>query len=95
MTLAPLERWRPLAVLGGVAAVALMPVSASAFQAVVGGRTYEMSTFTGSYSANSGRFTTAEMPWFGNQSLATQFAAGVADGLGLTPPGSVSRESLG
>jgi hypothetical protein len=31
---------RPIAVLGGVAAVALLPVSASASQTVVGGKTY-------------------------------------------------------
>lgn len=78
-------RPRPIAVLGGVALAVLLPVSASAFQTVVGGKTYEVSTFTGSYSANSGRFTIAEMPWFGNQSLATQFAAAVGAGLGLTP----------
>jgi hypothetical protein len=89
MTLSSLERLRPIAVLGGVAAVALLPVSASAFQAVVGGKTYEVSTFTGSYSGNSGRFTVAEMPWFGNQNLATQFAAAVGAGLGLTPGFSI------
>jgi hypothetical protein len=76
---------RPIAVLGGVAAMALLPVSASAFQTVVGGKTYEVSTFTGSYSANSSRFTVAEMPWFGNQSQATEFAAAVGAGLGLNP----------
>jgi hypothetical protein len=44
-----------------------------------------VSTFSGSYSLNTGRFTTAEMPWFGNQSLATRFASAVGAGLGLTP----------
>jgi hypothetical protein len=90
VSLAPLGRLRPLALLGGVAAVALLPVSASAFQAVVGGKTYEVSTFTGSYSTNAAKFALpvngGQMPWWGSQSLATQFAAAVADDLGLSPP---------
>jgi hypothetical protein len=84
---------RAIAVLGGVAAMALLPVSASAFQAVVGGKTYAVSTFTGSYSTNASKFALpangGQMPWWGNQSLATQFAAAVADGLGLTPGFSI------
>lgn len=89
MALFSLQSLRPIVVLGGVAAVVLLPVSASALQTVVvGGKTYEVDIFTGSYSANASKFAlppTGQMPWWGSQSLATQFATAVADGLGLTP----------
>ena len=41
-----------------------------------------MTTFEGSYSNNSSRFTTTEMPWFGSGSLAEQFAIAVGAQLG-------------
>lgn len=41
-----------------------------------------MTTFAGSYSTNSSRFTTTEMPWFGSESLAEQFAIAVGAQLG-------------
>ena len=59
-----------------------MPASASAVQVVVSGLTYEVKTFTGSANANAGKFSTAFMPWFGNQSLATTFATAVGSQLG-------------
>jgi len=60
-----------------------MPTSASAIQTVVGGKTYDVSTFFGSYNSNSSRFTTAEMPWFGSQGLARDFATAVGNQLGV------------
>lgn len=89
MTIHRLAPLCPLVCLGGLAAVSLMAGTASAFQAEVGGTTYEVTTFRGSYSANASRFALpsndGQMPWWENQNLATQFAAAVADGLGLTP----------
>lgn len=49
---------------------------------VVNGTTYDVTTFEGSYSNNSSRFTTTEMPWFGSGSLAEQFAIAVGAQLG-------------
>jgi hypothetical protein len=72
----------PLAASLGIAALTFMPASASAVQVVVSGLTYEVKTFTGTANANAGKFTTAFMPWFGNQSLATTFATAVGSQLG-------------
>jgi hypothetical protein len=86
LTLSCIARLRSIAVLGGVVAVALLPVSAYAFQVVVAGQTYEMSKFTGSYNINAGMFALPPggmMPWYGNEALANQFAAAVGPGLGL------------
>lgn len=74
----------PLAASLGIAVLTFMPASASAVQVVVSGKTYEVKTFTGTANANAGKFSTAFMPWFGNQSLATTFANAVGSQLGLT-----------
>jgi hypothetical protein len=50
----------------------------------VGGTNYLVDYFqNGSFSDNLSRFTTAEMPWLGNASLAEQFATAVGSQLGL------------
>lgn len=49
----------------------------------VGGSYYNVTTFTGSYDDNSSRFTTAEMPWWGDSTLAGQFATAVGSELGF------------
>ncbi|WP_323205812.1 hypothetical protein [Synechococcus sp. BA-132 BA5] len=61
----------------------LMPSSASAIQAVVGGKTYQVSTFSGSFNANRAKFTAADMPWFGSQGLARDFATTIGNQLGV------------
>jgi hypothetical protein len=52
----------------------------------VGGLQYDVTTFTGSYNANSSKFATPAnggvMPWWGSSSAASDFAAAVATGLG-------------
>lgn len=53
----------------------------------VGDVNYDVTYFTGSYNNNTAKFTTADMPWFGNETLATTFAAQVADSLGTPNPG--------
>jgi len=50
---------------------------------VVNGTTYDVTTFVGTYNDNSSRFTTTEMPWFGSESSAEQFAIAVGTQLGL------------
>jgi hypothetical protein len=44
--------------------------------------TYDVSYFQGSHDDNASRFTTAEMPWWGDSSLAQTFAAAVGTQLG-------------
>jgi hypothetical protein len=88
-TVKALLRPLPLAASVGVAVLAFMPASASAVQVVVSGQFYEVSTFQGTANANAAKFTTADMPWFGNQSLASAFATAVGSQLGLT--GLLSR----
>jgi len=77
-------KWLPVVTCASVAVVGLMPISASAFQTVVvGDKTYEVSKFFGSYNSNKGKFTAAEMPWFGSQGLARDFATAVGNKLGV------------
>ena len=57
----------------------------------VGGQNYDVTTFTGTYNGNTSKFETVanggEMPWWGSQSTANDFANAVNDGLG-TPNGA-------
>ena len=73
----------PVVTCASIAVLGFMPTSASAIQTVVGGKTYEVSTFFGSYNSNVSKFTTAEMPWFGSQGLARDFATAVGNQLGV------------
>jgi hypothetical protein len=50
---------------------------------LVNGTTYDVTYFEGSYDENISRFTTAEMPWWGDSGLASTFTTAVGDGLGL------------
>jgi hypothetical protein len=49
---------------------------------LVNGTTYDVTYFEGSYDDNTSRFTTAEMPWWGDAILAKAFAAAVGGQLG-------------
>jgi hypothetical protein len=75
-----------------LAAISLSPGSAQAFVVTVGGVQYDVTTFTGSYNANTSKFALPPapgvMPWWGSQSLAQQFAGAVAGNLGF-PNGTV------
>jgi hypothetical protein len=70
-----------------LAAISLSQGSAQAFVVTVNSVQYDVTTFTGSYNDNTSKFETAAnngvMPWWGSQSLAGQFAAAVAGGLGF------------
>lgn len=48
----------------------------------VSGIDYDVTTFYGTYTGSTGLFTTAQMPWFGSQGLANQFAQAVGTQLG-------------
>ncbi len=66
--------------LGAGSASALTPPTVPV---LVNGTTYDVTYFEGAYDENISRFTTAEMPWWGDSSLAYTFATAVGDGLGL------------
>lgn len=55
---------------------------AQAFVVNVGGQDWDVTTFTGSYNANTSQFATAAnggvMPWWGDSALANQFATAAA-----------------
>jgi hypothetical protein len=59
------------------------PASALSVTVRVDGYDYSITTFEGSYSQNSSRFSTADMPWYGNASLAYALSTAVGDQLGL------------
>ena len=52
----------------------------------VGGQNYNLSLFCGSYNDNAAKFATPSnggvMPWWGNQSMAFEFAMTINNGLG-------------
>jgi hypothetical protein len=55
--------------------------SAKALVVNVDGEDWDLTTFKGDYIANIGKFNVDEMPWFGNPTLATEFAAAVEGSL--------------
>jgi hypothetical protein len=62
------------------------PAQALTVQAAVNGVTYDVTTFTGTYDANTSKFAlppSGLMPWWGSQSIASQFATQVWDRLGF------------
>lgn len=73
-----------------LAAISLSPGSAQAHVVTVGGVQYDVTTFTGSYDANTSKFATAAnggvMPWWGSSSNATAFAIAVGTKLGTPNP---------
>jgi len=70
---------------GVLAATAVLApaTAAHAVSVVVDGSTYDIVTFTGTYSSNISRFTKKEMPWYGNSSLAKAFAMAIGAQLGV------------
>jgi hypothetical protein len=50
---------------------------------LVNGTTYDVTYCEGSYNDNTSRFTTAEMSWWGDSSLANTFATAVGGDLVL------------
>ncbi len=69
-----------------LAAISLSPGSAQAYVVTVGGVQYDVTTFTGSYDANTSKFALPAnggvMPWWGSFSIANQFASAVGAALG-------------
>jgi hypothetical protein len=70
-----------------LAAISLSPGSAQAYVVTVNGVQYDVTTFTGSYNANTSKFATAAnngmMPWWNNSTTAQAFAEQVGSSLGL------------
>ena len=66
---------------------------AQALVVTVGGQQWDVTTFTGSYSANTTKFNTAasggQMPWWGSSTTANAFATAVGAGLGTPNIGTV------
>jgi hypothetical protein len=67
--------------LGAGSASALTPPTVPV---LVNGTTYDVTYFEGAYDENISRFTTAEMPWWGDSGLANTFATAIGDDLGLS-----------
>lgn len=72
------------------AAGLVLSVDAGSARAVivnVGGTNYNVTTFQGTYSGNLSKFNTpgngGVMPWWGNQTLAQQFATAVGSSFGF------------
>ena len=61
---------------GGQAKALSVPVT-------VNSQDYDVTTFTGTYDANSSLFTLADMPWWGDDTLAKSFASAVGGSSGL------------
>jgi hypothetical protein len=69
---------------------------AQAFVVTVGGVQYDVTTFTGTYNANTSKFAQTPggvMPWWGDSSLATQFSNALGYSLGA--PNSIETGSAG
>jgi hypothetical protein len=77
-----------------LAAISLSPGSAQAYVVTVGGVQYDVTTFTGSYDADTSKFATPAnggvMPWWtgnGDKALASEFATKVGFFFGLPNSG--------
>jgi hypothetical protein len=69
---------------------------AQAIVVTVGGVQYDVTTFTGTYNANTSKFAQTPggvMPWWGDSSLATQFSNALGYSLGA--PNSIETGSAG
>jgi hypothetical protein len=67
---------------------------------LVNGTTYDVTYFIDSYDDNTSRFTTAEMPWWGDYNLAITFANAIGGDLGtpllsVLPPAFAYAKSVG
>ena len=65
-----------------LAVISLSPQEARALVVTVNSTQYDVTTFTGNYNKSSSRFSISSMPWYGNTTLADNFATAVGAGLG-------------
>ena len=75
----PMKHWLPLLAVAALAA----PATSSAMHFTVGTEIYDVTYSSMAYDTSPGSFTTAIMPWWGNPSLASEFATAVGASLGL------------
>jgi len=69
-----------------LAAITLNPGQVEAYVVTVGGVKYDVTTFTGSYNANTSKFAlppAGAMPWWGSLSMTNDFAQAVGTSLGV------------
>lgn len=82
----PLALQAGLIAAGSLTILALGVQQAEAYVVTVNNVQYDVTTFTGSYNANSSKFNTAAnggvMPWWGDGTLAGDFANAVQSALG-------------
>lgn len=80
-----------------VGAIALVsgPAAMASVQVNVSGLDYTVDSFLGSYAGNTAAFGPPQMPWWGNNSLASQFAHAVAASLGTPNPVGSPITNLG
>ena len=89
-----LQQMKAAFVAAASAALTIVVVDAGESKAAIfniGGQNYDVTTFTGSYDGDTSKFNTpgngGVMPWWGNSSLAQQFATTVGSSLpGSFPP---------
>ena len=78
-----------LALLAAAALVGRSPQPAAALTVQVNGSDYDVELYTGSYSSNAAAFqlpaSGGRMPWWGQPTLAADFAFALAAGLSPTP----------
>ncbi|MFN5116698.1 MAG: hypothetical protein ACK5FE_07380 [Cyanobacteriota bacterium] len=61
----------------------------------VNGTDYTVDSFLGSYQDDPGEFTPSQMPWWGDNDLASQFANAVAASLNTPNPPNLLLKQLG
>ena len=89
-----LQQMKVAFVAAALAALTIVVVDAGESKAAIfniGGQNYDVTSFTGSYDGDTSKFNTpgngGVMPWWGNSSLAQQFATTVGSSLpGSFPP---------
>ena len=65
-----------------LAVISFSPQEARALVVTVNSTQYDVTMFRGSLDNSSGKFSSGSMPWYGNTTLAENFAAAVGAGLG-------------
>jgi hypothetical protein len=91
--ISPAFRFPTLLCVGALASLSVLSSPASAYVVTVNGTQYDLDVFDGPYLGNESHFSSAapgEMPWWGDENKAIDFASQVFDQLleGTTPGNS-------
>ena len=68
--------------IAGLGMISSGAMAATTYTATVNGTSYNLTTFTGTYTANSSLFSATLMPWWGDSALAVAFATAFTTSLG-------------